>query len=76
VKFTRLKEVAESHKADTLTELKRHERFAENCKRCVPYVLKMLKTGQTEFHEILEVDPIVDSYDPTPKRSYDDDDEL
>lgn len=76
VKFSSLKELAERHKLDTVLELKRHQRFAENCKRCVPYVMQMLKTGQTEFYEILKNDPITDTYDPEPKRRYGDDDEL
>ncbi|MBN4076333.1 (2Fe-2S)-binding protein [Gemmatimonas aurantiaca] len=63
VKFTRMKEIAERHNSHTLFELKQHVQFAENCKRCVPYVLRMLETGKTEFQELLELDESNNSND-------------
>lgn len=51
-KFSELKEIALKHNVTTLEELQKHVRFGENCKRCHPYVTKMLETGQTEFEPL------------------------
>jgi len=51
--FARLKKIARAEKLLSIEELQRRATFAENCRRCVPYVSLMLKTGQTEF-DLLE----------------------
>lgn len=52
--FAALKEVAEKTGSDTIAELQKHVTFGENCQLCHPYVRRMLETGQTVFHEVLE----------------------
>ena len=49
VKFTRMKALAADKGIDSVGDLQREVRFGDNCKRCVPFVAKMLKTGETEF---------------------------
>jgi bacterioferritin-associated ferredoxin len=47
--FAELQGVMRHHELTTFEELKCHVRFGENCKRCVPYVKKMIETGNTAF---------------------------
>ncbi len=54
--FAALKAVAEDTGADSIEELQAHVTFGENCQLCHPYVDRMLETGQTVFHKILEAD--------------------
>lgn len=54
--FARLKKIAEAEKLHTVEELQRRATFAENCRRCVPYVRAMLRTGKTEF-DLLDEQP-------------------
>jgi len=54
VSFEKLKKVAEKTGAETVEELQEHIRFGLNCRRCHPYVMLMLKTGQTELPVIPE----------------------
>ena len=60
--FEELKRIAKRHNVHTLAELQKHVRFGENCMLCHPYVKAMLRTGQTEFKEIL-----LDSDDESPE---------
>jgi len=80
VKFTRMKMMAAEHGATTVTELQRQIRFGDNCRRCLPFVRQMLKTGQTEFvvneAEIFEDVQNPDPETDTPQEVYDDEDEL
>lgn len=48
-RFDELKRVAETHGAKTVAQLQKHVPFGMSCMLCVPYVEKMLKTGETEF---------------------------
>jgi len=50
VHFEDLKEIAEKHDCRTIEELQRHVEFGMGCRMCLPYVAKMLLTGQTDFH--------------------------
>lgn len=59
--FEDLKRIAKKHNAHTIAELQEHVRFGLNCQLCHPYVKAMLRTGQTEFTEIL-----IDSDDESP----------
>lgn len=55
-RFTDLKEVADATGADSVPALQQHVPFGENCQLCHPYARRMLITGQTVFHEIIEPD--------------------
>ena len=47
--FTRLRALSEKHGLKTVEELAAHAKFAGNCRMCVPYVKRMLATGETAF---------------------------
>lgn len=47
--FKELKKIARKHRVATLEELQTHVRFGMNCRRCHPYVRRMLRTGETVF---------------------------
>ena len=55
--FDHLKAVAEETGADSVEALQAHVVFGQNCQLCHPYVRRMLATGQTVFHEVIEDDP-------------------
>ncbi|WP_258096034.1 (2Fe-2S)-binding protein [Salinibacter sp. 10B] len=52
--FADLKTVAEETGADSVHALQSHVTFGENCQLCHPYVRRMMETGETVFHEVLE----------------------
>ena len=54
--FADLKTVADETGADSIEALQADVTFGENCQLCHPYVRRMLDTGQTVFHEVLESD--------------------
>jgi len=54
--FADLNEVAEETGAASVEALQEHVTFGENCQLCHPYVRRMLETGETCFHEIVEAD--------------------
>lgn len=47
--FKELRKIAIKKRAITLEELQAHVRFGLNCRRCHPYVRRMLRTGETVF---------------------------
>jgi bacterioferritin-associated ferredoxin len=51
--FARLREEADRTGAGTVDELRDHVDFGEGCGYCLPYVRRMLRTGETVFTEIL-----------------------
>ena len=51
--FAQLKAVAEARGAGSVEALQRHAVFGQQCRLCHPYVRRMLRTGQTAFHEII-----------------------
>ena len=53
VTFAELAEVADATGASTVPELQRHVTFGRKCGLCHPYVRRMLRTGQTVFHEVV-----------------------
>jgi hypothetical protein len=59
--FAELKPVAEATGARTVAELQEHALFGQRCRLCHPYVRRMLRTGETVFHEI-----VTDQNEPTP----------
>ena len=54
--FAGLADVAAETGAATVAELQEHTEFGHNCQLCHPYVRRMLRTGQTAFHEVLTDD--------------------
>lgn len=63
--FANLKSVANHVDADSIRELQQHVTFGENCQLCHPYVRRMLNTGQTVFHNVLEENPSTPDADST-----------
>lgn len=51
--FAELKEHAAAHGAASVAELQEHVVFGQRCRLCHPYVRRMLRTGETVFHEII-----------------------
>lgn len=47
--FAELQKIARKTGASTFEELQRHATFGQNCRRCRPYVNRMLATGETVF---------------------------
>lgn len=67
--FARLAEVAAETGAETVPELQRHALFGQKCRLCHPYTRRMLRTGQTVFHQIVtEDDERADGAVPDPAR--------
>jgi bacterioferritin-associated ferredoxin len=63
VMFSRLKALALKEGITSISELQSKTLFGDNCRRCVPFVGKMLKTGQTEF-KVAEADDFEDVPNP------------
>ena len=51
--FAELAEVAEQTGAETVAELQEHVPFGQKCQLCHPYTRRMLRTGETVFHQIV-----------------------
>lgn len=54
--FESLKAIADEMGTDSIEALQEHVTFGKNCRLCRPYVRRMLDTGQTVFHKVLEAD--------------------
>lgn len=52
--FSELKKVADAQDVRTVSHLQEHVTFGENCELCHPYVRRMIRTGQTTFHQTIE----------------------
>ncbi|MEO8209025.1 MAG: (2Fe-2S)-binding protein [bacterium] len=52
--FSEMKNIMEENNLKTLEELREIKIVAANCKLCVPYINRMIETGETEFDVILE----------------------
>ena len=52
--FAKLKRIAKERGISSTAKLQEFGLFGQNCRRCVPYVRKMLETGAVEFFEIIE----------------------
>jgi hypothetical protein len=50
--FIELKEIADTNNCKSISDLKRHVVFGENCQLCLPYINLMLKTGKVIFQVI------------------------
>lgn len=53
-KFAELKKIADKNHAECLEELQMYVRFGLNCKRCHPYVKKMLESNEIMFEVFAE----------------------
>lgn len=51
--FKEMKNIMLENNIKTLEELKKIKPVSLNCKICLPYIMKMIETGKTEFSEIL-----------------------
>lgn len=51
--FAALKRIADATGAATVEALQEHVVFGAQCRLCHPYVRRMLRTGETAFHEII-----------------------
>jgi bacterioferritin-associated ferredoxin len=49
VSFERALETAEKHGCQTVSELQKRIDICDSCRMCLPYLQKVLETGQTEF---------------------------
>jgi bacterioferritin-associated ferredoxin len=47
--FSEMKVTADKYDLRSVNELKEYVNIGENCQFCIPYIEKMLKTGETEF---------------------------
>lgn len=54
--FSDLKRIADATGADSVSALQEHVAFGMNCRLCHPYVRRMLRTGETTFHDIIRAD--------------------
>lgn len=52
--FSEMKKIAEKHGVSSADKLREFVTFGVNCKLCLPYVEKLLKTGETEFESVIE----------------------
>jgi NAD(P)H-nitrite reductase large subunit len=52
--FDELYAIAKKTGVSTLEDLQLETEFGMSCRICNPYVRRMLQTGQTVFHEILD----------------------
>lgn len=52
--FEEMKKIMEENNLTTIDELRKFKTIAANCKLCVPYIKRMIETGQVKFNEILE----------------------
>lgn len=52
--FSEMKIIIEKNKLNSLEELREFKQVAWNCKLCVPYINKMIETGETKFEVIME----------------------
>lgn len=53
VTFEEIKKLMNEKHLKTIEDIQMHIEVSQNCKLCRPYILKMIDTGQTVFHEII-----------------------
>ena len=51
--FQEMKSIMKEKDLKTIDELRKVKEVGNNCRLCVPYIEEMIKTGKTEFHEII-----------------------
>lgn len=52
--FEEMKRIMSENNLHTLEELIKVKTVASNCKLCVPYIRRMIDTGETKFDIIIE----------------------
>ncbi len=52
--FEEMKTIMKNYKINSLEELRDIKPVALNCKLCVPYINKMIETGETKFKIIIQ----------------------
>ena len=52
--FKEMKEIMKKNNINSIEELRQIKQISANCKLCLPYIEKMIKTGQTEFEVITD----------------------
>jgi NAD(P)H-nitrite reductase large subunit len=66
--FEELLQIAKATGATTLEALQEETEFGLSCRLCNPYVRRMLKTGETVFHEVIIEPPLARVPAPKPDR--------
>ena len=51
--FKEMKKLMQENNITTIEELRIIKPVSLNCKLCLPYIMEMIKTGKTEFNEII-----------------------
>jgi len=51
--FDHLRETSRKVGAESIPALQEHATFGQNCRLCLPYICRMLKTGTVVFTEII-----------------------
>lgn len=54
ISFEELHQISKQYELKTFEDLKNKKLCGARCQMCVPYIKKMLETGQTEFENQLE----------------------
>ena len=49
VQFSEIKDILDKHHASTIEEIQSYKECAKSCKFCIPYIEKMIQTGETAF---------------------------
>jgi len=52
--FEDLKVIAQRERFIKLPQLQKYCEFGNKCQLCHPYIKEMLRTGQTQFHRIIQ----------------------
>lgn len=52
--FSELKQEAANDHVESVEELQKYVEFGLSCGLCVPYVERMLSTGEVTFHEVID----------------------
>ncbi|MBN4056783.1 (2Fe-2S)-binding protein [bacterium AH-315-J21] len=56
VSFAKIKKLSESMETSEIGALQKEIPFGGNCGMCLPYIKRMLKTGETVFSELVTDD--------------------
>lgn len=56
INFSEVKKISEERGLSTVQELQVEKICSTNCKLCVPYIKKLLKTGRTAFQPVLKTE--------------------
>ena len=51
--FQEMRSIMKKYGLKNIDQLRLKKEVGTNCKLCVPYIEEMIRTGKTEFHEII-----------------------